>query len=49
MEAVIGEAYSIDRSQPHDFKNVGSEQATALEIFVKDSNANALALAIAKQ
>lgn len=47
QKAAIGEAYFIDRSEPHGFKNTGSSEATALEIFVKDPNAKTAALALA--
>ena len=47
MDAKNGEAYFIDRNQPHGFRNTGTEPATALEIFIKDPNAKALAKALA--
>lgn len=49
QEAVIGEAYFIDRSEPHGFKNTGTEVSTALEIFIKDPNAKAMAVELGKE
>jgi quercetin dioxygenase-like cupin family protein len=36
VEAPPGQAYFIERGTPHGFRNLGSEPAAVMEVFVKD-------------
>jgi quercetin dioxygenase-like cupin family protein len=41
VDAPVGEAFYIKGGTPHGFRNLGSTQATVMEIFVKDGAATA--------
>ena len=41
VDAPIGQAFYIKGGTPHGFRNLGSTQATAMEIFVKDGASTA--------
>lgn len=36
VEATPGQAYFMERGTPHGFRNLGSEPAMVMEVFVKD-------------
>ena len=41
VEAAAGQAFFLEKGTPHGFKNVGSEPAAILEVFVKDGGSAA--------
>ena len=41
VEATPGQAFFMEKSTPHGFKNVGSTPAAVMEVFVKDSGTTA--------
>jgi hypothetical protein len=41
MDAPVGQAFYIKGGTPHGFRNLGSTQATVMEIFVKDGASTA--------
>jgi mannose-6-phosphate isomerase-like protein (cupin superfamily) len=41
VDAPVGQAFYIKGSTPHGFRNLGSTQATVMEIFVKDGASTA--------
>ena len=41
VDAPIGQAFYIKGGTPHGFRNLGSTQATVMEIFVKDGSSAA--------
>ena len=53
VKAAMGQAYFLEKSTPHGFRNTGTSQAMALEVFVRAGGplakreARALAMALA--
>jgi quercetin dioxygenase-like cupin family protein len=41
VEATPGQAYFMERGTPHGFRNLGSEPAAVMEVFVKDDTKTA--------